>query len=72
MKPLALANGRCITATPERTLASVGECPLNTQPLIFGRFTSETAVRRFKKRNCIWIQKRFKKILWKALDEIVF
>jgi hypothetical protein len=29
IKPLALANGhgRYITVTPERTLASVGECP---------------------------------------------
>ena len=29
MKPLALANGhgRHIAVTPERTLASVGECP---------------------------------------------
>jgi hypothetical protein len=31
IKPLALTNGhgRYITVTPERTLASVGECPLN-------------------------------------------
>jgi hypothetical protein len=38
IKPLAFTNGhgRYINITPERTLASVGEC--------FGRFTSETAV----------------------------
>ena len=31
IKPLALTNdhGRCITVTPERALASVGEFPLN-------------------------------------------
>jgi hypothetical protein len=31
IKPLALTNGhgRYITVTPERALASVGECPLN-------------------------------------------
>ena len=31
IKPLALTNGhgRYMTVTPERTLASVGECPLN-------------------------------------------
>ena len=31
IKPLTLTNdyGRYITVTPERTLASVGECPLN-------------------------------------------
>jgi hypothetical protein len=31
IKPLALANGhgRYITVTPERALASIGECPLN-------------------------------------------
>jgi hypothetical protein len=31
IKPLNLTNdhGRCITVTPERTLASVRECPLN-------------------------------------------
>ena len=31
IKPLALTNdhGRYIAVTPERTLASVGECPLN-------------------------------------------
>jgi hypothetical protein len=30
-KPLALTNGhgRYMTVTPERTLVSVGECPLN-------------------------------------------
>jgi hypothetical protein len=62
IKPLTLTNdhGRYITVTPERTLASVGECPLNIYPLNFcpfqvslpkppcnGRFTSETSVRRF-------------------------
>jgi hypothetical protein len=31
IRPLALTtgHGRYITVTPERTLASVGECPLN-------------------------------------------
>ena len=31
IKPLALTNGhgRYMTVTPERTLVSVGECPLN-------------------------------------------
>ena len=31
IKPLALTNGhgRYMTVTPERTLLSVGECPLN-------------------------------------------
>jgi hypothetical protein len=31
IKPLALTNGhgRYMTVTPERSLASVGECPLN-------------------------------------------
>ena len=31
IKPLALTNGhgRYMTVTPERTLASVGECPLH-------------------------------------------
>jgi hypothetical protein len=67
IKPLALTNGygRYITVTPERTLASGGggECPLNIyiavkflavslpKPPCNGRFTSETAVRRFPKWN---------------------
>jgi hypothetical protein len=42
IKPLALTNdhGRYITCTvtPERTLASVGECPLNIWPLNFWPF----------------------------------
>ena len=40
IKPQALANGhgRYITVTPERTLASVEECPLNTCPLFFFLF----------------------------------
>jgi hypothetical protein len=41
IKPLALSNGhgRYITITPERTLASVGECPLHIiWPLIFWPF----------------------------------
>ena len=40
IKPLALTNGygRYITVTPERTLASVGECPLDIQPLKFCPF----------------------------------
>jgi hypothetical protein len=31
IKPLALTNGhgRCMAVSPERTLASVGGCPLN-------------------------------------------
>jgi hypothetical protein len=31
IKPLALTNshGRCMAVTPERTIASVGGCPLN-------------------------------------------
>jgi hypothetical protein len=31
ISPLALTNGhgRCMTVTPERTLASVGKCPLD-------------------------------------------
>ena len=36
IKPLTLTNDHgpyiAVTVTPERTLASVGECPLNTQP----------------------------------------
>ena len=63
IKPLPLANGhgRYITATPERALVSVGECPLHLavtflnvslpKPPCKGRFTSETAARRFQKRN---------------------
>jgi hypothetical protein len=49
IKPLALTNdhGRYITVTPERTLASVGECRF--QPPCNGRFTSETVARRFQK-----------------------
>jgi hypothetical protein len=40
IKPLALTNGhgRCTTVTPERALASVGECPLNIWPLNIGPF----------------------------------
>ena len=35
IKPLTLTNdhGRHITVTPERALASVGECPLHAQPV---------------------------------------
>jgi hypothetical protein len=63
IKSLALTNGhgRYITATPERALVSVGEWPLHAynrykfvtaslpKRLRNGRFTSETAVRRFRK-----------------------
>jgi hypothetical protein len=62
IKPLTLTNGhgRYITVTPERTLKSVGgmsvkyvavkflAAPLPKQPCN-GRFTSQTAVRRFPK-----------------------
>jgi hypothetical protein len=65
IKPLALTNGhgRYMTVTPERTLVSVGKCPLNKYIAVkflsvsllkppFGGFRSETAT---------WIQKHFKK-----------
>ena len=61
MLALASGHGRYITATPERALVSVVECPLHLaviflnvsrpKPPCKGRFTSETAVRRFQKRN---------------------
>jgi hypothetical protein len=40
IKPLALTNGhgRYMAVTPERALASVGECPLNIEPLNFWPF----------------------------------
>jgi hypothetical protein len=40
IKPLTLTNGhgRYMTVTPERTLASVGECPLHIWPLNFCPF----------------------------------
>jgi hypothetical protein len=40
IKPLTLTkgHGRHITVAPERTLASVGECPSRAQPLIFWPF----------------------------------
>jgi hypothetical protein len=36
IRPLTLTNdhGRYITVAPERTLAAVGECPLDIEPLI--------------------------------------
>jgi hypothetical protein len=70
IKPLALTNGhgRYITVTPERTLASVGECPLNIQPLNFwplhfrnGRVTAVSLLKPpfggFRSETAIWIQK---------------
>jgi hypothetical protein len=40
IKPLALTNGhgRYITVTPERALASIGECPLHAKALNFWPF----------------------------------
>jgi hypothetical protein len=62
IKPLAFTNGhgRYITVTPERALSSVGGISVKYIAVKFlavslpktpcnGRFTSETAVRRFQK-----------------------
>jgi hypothetical protein len=64
IKPLALTNGhgRYMTVTPERTLPSVFRCGMSVIYIAVkflavslpkrpcnGRFTSETAVRRFQK-----------------------
>jgi hypothetical protein len=79
IKPLALASGhgRYITVTTERTLVSVGEWPLHiaysrynflaaSLPKRFrnGRFTSETAVRRFQKLNRHLDPEALLKIRW--------
>ena len=69
IKPLTLANGHghYTTVTPERTPVSVGNgrYVLLLKRLRNGRFTSETAVRRFQVRRfrnetANWIQKWFK------------
>jgi hypothetical protein len=65
IKPLALTcdHGRYITATPERTLASVGEWPLN----IYSRyeFVTVSLLKRlhnggFISETATWIQRWFK------------
>jgi hypothetical protein len=74
-----------MTVTHERTLLSVGEWPLYNRykfvtvslPKRFrnDRFTSETAARRFQKRNYHLDSEVAKKIRWdfqKALDIIAF
>jgi hypothetical protein len=59
---LASGHGRYITVIPERALVSVGEWPLDVTVINFlsfhfrngfvtAGFASETAVRRFQKRN---------------------
>jgi hypothetical protein len=72
---LTTGPGRYIAVTPERTLSSVGEFPLNTQPLNFGPFHFRngrvTAISLLKPPNggfrsetTTWIQKWLKKIRW--------
>jgi hypothetical protein len=67
IKPLDLTNGhgRYMTVTPERTLASVGECPLHIWSLNFFPFQFRNgrvrAVSRFTSETATWIQKWFKK-----------
>jgi hypothetical protein len=70
IKPSALTNGhgRYMTVTPERTLVSVGECPLNIYPLNFcpfhlrnGRVTAVSLLKPPKIETATWIQKWFKK-----------
>jgi hypothetical protein len=64
---LTNGHGRYMAVTPERALASFGEWPLHVTVTLYssykfvtvsllkrlhnGRFNSETAVRRFQKRN---------------------
>jgi hypothetical protein len=78
INPLTLTNGhgRYMAVTPEWTLFSVGEWPLHLTVInLFvtvsllkrfrnGRFTSETAMRRFQKRNDHLDPETLKKIRW--------
>jgi hypothetical protein len=63
IKPLPLTNGhgRYMTVTPERTLMSVGKCPLNIWPLIFSVSILKPPFGAFRSETVIWIQKWFKK-----------
>jgi hypothetical protein len=68
--PLANGHGRYITATPERALVSVGECPLhlaviNLQPphIWSGHVTAISLLKPpcggFRIKTVTWIQKCF-------------
>jgi hypothetical protein len=74
IKPLALTNGHGLymAVTPERALASGGECLLHILPLKFcpvhfqnGRVTAVSLLKPpfggFRSETVIWIQKWFKK-----------
>jgi hypothetical protein len=71
---LALTNdhGRHIAVAPERALVSVGECPLNAQPLNFWPFHFRNRRAKavsllkppfggFRSETVTWIQKWLKK-----------